>query len=151
MNIMISACLLGYKVRYDGSDKLNQELIDILKDHILIPICPEYLAGFSIPHPPIEYKDGRYYTNTLKDVTEIFENGAKLAFDECVKQGVDLVILKTKSPSCGKDLIYDGSFKGNLIKGNGAFTQLLIKNNIATFKEDQIQEIIDYIKEKSSN
>ena len=61
MNIMISACLLGYKVRYDGSDKLNQELIDILKDHILIPICPEYLAGFSIPHPPIEYKDGAIF------------------------------------------------------------------------------------------
>lgn len=150
MNIMISACLLGHKVRYDGKDKLNQELINLLKCHNLIPICPEFLAGFSIPHPPIESKDGKYYTNQMIDVTTMFENGAKKALELCLDQSIDFVILKTKSPSCGKDLIYDGSFKGKLVIGDGSFTKLLKQHNIQTFKEDQIEDILAYINQKSS-
>lgn len=147
---MISACLLGHKVRYDGSDKLNLELIELLKDHNLIPICPEFLAPFSIPHPPIEFKDGHYYTNEGDDVTTIFENGAQKALEECLKNNIDFVILKTKSPSCGKDFIYDGSFNGTLTIGDGAFSKLLKKHHIVSFKENELEAITNYLKEKSS-
>ena len=143
MKIGISACLLGYKYRYDATDKKNEELIDLLKEHELIPVCPELSSGFPVPHYPIELKDDKAYMKDGSDVTEKLSKGCKICL-ELIKD-CDMVIFKSKSPSCGYKKIYDGSFKGKLIDGDGMFTALCINNDIRVFSDDDIESIKEYI------
>lgn len=139
MKIGISACLFGDKVRYDQTDKRNDTIIELLKGHEVIKICPEVSSGFSLPHESLEIKDDKVYTKSGIDVTEQLYKGSRKCFDQI--KDCDFVILKAKSPSCGYGLIYDGSFKGILIKGNGVFTGLCLENGIEVFNELQIEEI----------
>ena len=136
MKIGISACLCGEKVRYDGTDRKNEKLLKALEGNELIPICPEAAAGFPIPHEPIEVKDGKAYTRNGNDVTEQLRQGCMEVFRQI--EDCDMVILKEKSPSCGLRQIYDGSFLGTLIKGNGFFTQLCLDNGIPVLSEEDI-------------
>lgn len=138
-NIGISACLLGENVRYDGTNRFNKPLLDILKGHNLIPVCPELFGGLSIPHSPCEINNNKVIDSDGNDVTDKFNKGAAFALDrirEC-----DFVILKTKSPSCGYKQIYDGTFRNNLIEGNGIFTKMCLDNNIRIYTELDIDEI----------
>lgn len=139
MKIGISACLLGEKVRYDGTHKRNDTLLDLLKGHELIGICPEREAGFPIPHEPLEIRGDRVFTSSGKDVTEQLFQGA----ERCLTQiaDCDLLILKSKSPSCGIGHVYDGSFSGKLIEGDGVFTILCKKKKIALCDENDLERI----------
>ena len=143
MKIGISSCLLGNKVRYDGTHKRNDELINLLDKHELIPVCPEIEAGFTIPREPIEIKNDKVITRNGKDVTDALISGS----DKCLNKIIDcdFVILKSKSPSCGYKKIYDGNFSNNLIDGNGIFTDMCIRNNIKVFSENDIKLIREYI------
>ena len=143
MKIGISSCLLGNKVRYDGTHKRNDELINLLDKHELIPVCPEIEAGFTIPREPIEIKNDKVITRNGKDVTDALISGS----DKCLNKIIDcdFVILKSKSPSCGYKKIYDGNFNNNLIDGNGIFTDMCIRNNIKVFSENDIKLIREYI------
>ncbi len=143
MKIGISACLMGYRYRYDGTDRLNEELLDILNKHELIPICPEFSSGFPVPHDPIELKNGKAYLKDGSDVTAKLLKGCRLSFMKV--KDCDFVILKTKSPSCGYKKIYDGSFSGKLIDGNGMFAGLCLKNGIRIFNDTDIDLIKEYI------
>ncbi len=136
MKIGISACLCGEKVRYDGTDRKNETLLKALEGHELIPICPELTAGFSIPHEPLEIRDGRVCTQSGEDVTDQLNYGCKECLDQIID--CDMVILKEKSPSCGIRQIYDGSFSGTLIKGSGLFARLCMDNAIPVLTEDDI-------------
>ena len=127
MKIGVSACLLGDKVRYDGKDKRNDKLIKLLENHEIIKICPELLSGFPIPHEPIELLNNKAYTKDNKDVTKQLLKGSNKTYTKI--KDCDLIILKTKSPSCGYKKIYDGTFSNKLIEGNGIFTQICIDNN----------------------
>ncbi len=139
MKIGISACLTGDKVRYDGTDKRNSELLKILKEHELIKICPEMTAGFSVPHEPLEIRNGKVYSSSERNVTKKLNEGAH----ECLKmiQDCDFVVLKERSPSCGVHLIYDGTFSGKPIEGHGLFTRLCLENGIPVYSENDIEEI----------
>ena len=139
MKIGISACLLGEKVRYDGTHKRNDTLLDLLKGHDLIGICPEREAGFPIPHEPLEIRGDRVFTSSGKDVTEQLSEGAKRCLDRIAD--CDLLILKSKSPSCGIGHVYDGSFSGKLIEGDGVFAVLCRKKKIALCDENDLERI----------
>ena len=137
-NILVSACLLGVPCRYDGKSKPNKNVILLKSRYNLIPVCPEVFGGFLIPHLPSEIRNGRVINKNGKDVTDLFLNGAKKALDTAVKNKCDTAILKSKSPSCGTNEIYDGTFSGRLVKGLGITAELLMKNNIKVTDENNI-------------
>jgi len=129
---------LGIKCRYDGKDKLNKKVIELSKKKILIPVCPEQLGGLSTPREPAEQKGKRVITKSGKDVTQNFKKGAKEVLKLAKLFGIKEAILKQKSPSCGFGKIYDGSFSGQLIKGNGVTAALLKRNKIKIITEEDL-------------
>ena len=136
--ILISACLLGVNCKYDGTNNYKEELITNLKEkYDLIPICPEIMGGLTTPRNPSERKKNKVITNEGIDVTRQYQKGAEETLYIANKLNVKKAILKSKSPSCGKNLIYDGTFTMNLIEGNGVTTDLLEKNNISVFTEKE--------------
>ena len=114
MRVAVSACLVGQKCRYDGNHCKRDILDTFLKEHEIIPVCPECLAGFSIPREPIEILDGKVITRSGKDVTSSLEKGVEKALS-ILKETNEIVILKSRSPSCGVGFTYDGTFSGCLI------------------------------------
>lgn len=130
MKILVSACLLGENCKYNGCNNRNGELIDKLKNHDVIAVCPEVSGGLPIPRMPAEIVEGIVRTEDGTSVDAEFRNGAELALEIAKKEGVELAILQPRSPSCGCGQIYDGTFTRKLISGNGIFAQLLIDNGI---------------------
>ncbi len=140
MNILISACLLGRRCRYDGKDK-NQIDLSVLEGHNLIPICPEVDGGLPVPRPPAERVSSYIINNEGKDVTAEYTKGAEIALQTALENNCNIAILKAKSPSCGKGKIYDGTFSGTLTDGNGVTAELLQKNGITVYTENEIHLI----------
>jgi len=136
--ILVSACLLGINCKYDGTSNKNEKILKLAKNYILIPVCPEILGGLSIPREPAERKGKRVITKSGKDVTEYFVKGAKEVLKICKILKIKKAILKQKSPSCGCGKIYDGTFSGRLIKGDGVTAKLLKRNKIKIFTEEDI-------------
>lgn len=143
-NILVSACLLGVSCRYDGNEKANEEVLALLEreDIQLIPICPEQLGGMQTPRLPSERIGDKVMNNAGEDVTEYFKRGAEQALKLAKLYQCKCAILKERSPSCGKDVIYDGSFSGGFKTGNGMTAQLFLENGIEIFGETQINEAI---------
>lgn len=130
MRIAISACLLGENCKYNGGNNYNEKLVDFVKGHEVIALCPEVLGGLATPRLPAEIVNGIVRQNDGESVDYEFKKGAKEALDIAKKNKVDLVILQSRSPSCGVNNIYDGSFTGKLIEGRGVFAKILKENNI---------------------
>jgi len=133
-----SACLLGIKCRYDGKSKLNEKILELAKKEILIPVCPEQLGGLPTPRDPAEQKGKKVITKLGKDVTKNFKKGARQVLKIAKLFGVKKAILKQRSPSCGCGQIYDGSFSGKIIKGDGITTTLLKRNGIKVISEEEL-------------
>ena len=127
--ILVSACLMGDKVRYDGSGVYNKLFGELIKNDY-IKVCPEVLGGLPIPRPSCEIKDGKIWNINGENLTEAFEAGAKLTRKIALENLVEIAIMKEKSPSCGKEYIYNGNFEGKLIKGMGFASAELIKEKI---------------------
>lgn len=125
MKIAVSACLLGINYKYNGGNNYSEKLEKLLEKHEVIPICPEVLGGLPIPRDPSEIVKGEVLTNKRKSVDKEFRSGAKKALAIIKESGTELVILQSRSPSCGLGKIYDGSFKGRLVEGDGVFVKLL--------------------------
>ena len=139
MNILVSACLLGYPCRYDGESRPCQEVIDLSQKHNLIPVCPETSGGLSIPRDPCEIIDGKAVTAKGVDCTQQYKKGAETALMRCREFDCKYAVLKLKSPSCGSRGIYDGSFSKNLkLNEKGITAKLLIDNGITVLGEDEI-------------
>lgn len=136
MNILVSACLLGVACRYDGKSKEVAKIVELLKSHTLIPVCPEQLGGLATPRTSSERKYDKVINKDGVDVTFEYEKGAEEALKIAKLYKCSLAILKEKSPSCGCGQIYDGSFTKKLISGNGTTTDLLLKNNIKVISEN---------------
>lgn len=144
---LVSSCLLGENCRYDGNNSINDEVVGFLKDKSYIAICPEVLGGLSIPRVPCEIRDGKVIGKNGKDYSEAFFKGAEKSLyigenklEEIAGEKI-IAILKSKSPSCGKDYVYDGSFKNKLKKGNGIFVKILKNKGIKIFSEKEIDQI----------
>lgn len=128
--ILISSCLLGFNCRYDGKNQKREEMIKLLQNENIIPICGEQMGGLSTPRMPAEIIEDKIFTRDGKDVTENYNRGANEILKIAILSGANVAYLKTKSPMCGCGKIYDGSFTGNLIDGDGILTKLLKENHI---------------------
>ncbi len=123
--ILISACLVGEPCRFDGSSKERSELLDLLSNDELIPVCPEVEGGLGIPRPPAEIVGEQVLRASGEDVTREFQTGAEYCRDLGLKANVKQAILKSRSPACGCGEVYDGNFSRTLVQGDGIFTQSL--------------------------
>jgi purine nucleoside phosphorylase len=129
---LVSACLLGTNCKYNGGNNYNQNVIDFLKDKCYIAVCPEEAGGLPTPRIPCERNKDKVVTKEHTDVTKEFQLGAK----KCFSSKATHALLKSKSPSCGKGKIYDGTFTKTLIDGNGIFAEMCLANNIIVMTED---------------
>ena len=141
MKVIISACLAGDNCKYNGGNNLNQKMMDFLKAHEIIKVCPEVLGGLPTPRPSAEIVDGQVMTTEGKSVRKEFMKGAQLAFEIVRKENPDLIILQSRSPSCGINQIYDGTFSGRKIPGHGLFAELCIKAGYKVLDIEDIEEI----------
>lgn len=116
MKVGVSACLLGRNVKYNGKNNFSSNLVEKLKNVEIIEICQEVLGVLPVPRDPAEIVDGEAVTNKGVSVDYEFRKGAKKALDIIKNEGIELVILQSRSPSCGKGLIYDGTFSSELMK-----------------------------------
>lgn len=128
--ILVSACLLGENCKYNGGNNLNTKLFEFLKDKEYIMVCPEKLSGLGTPREPVEIVEKRVLTKNGKDCTKEFEYGINKVLKEIDDLDIEYAILQSRSPSCGVNKIYDGSFTGKLIKGQGLFAKTLRNKNI---------------------
>ena len=143
--LLISACLLGISSRYDGKSKPvidDGTLRELSERYELVPFCPEIYGGLPTPRVPSERVGDEVYMKDGTRVTDNFKKGASEALKLCRDLGIRKAILKAKSPSCGKGEIYDGSFEGRLTSGDGVCAELLMKNGIAVYTENEILELI---------
>lgn len=143
MKILVSACLLGENCKYSGGNNKNDKVIALGKKHKLIPICPECFAQLPIPRPPAEIVGDKVFNKLGEDITEQFKDGAEKALYVAEEAGCQTAILKERSPSCGFGEIYDGSFTGKTIRGNGITAQLLYDNGITIYGESSVDKIED--------
>lgn len=142
--ILISACLYGHAVRYDGNDNLvtHPLLNKWRKQGRLVVLCPEISGGLPTPRPPAEIQtDGNVATITGDDATAAFQAGAKAAVALCQQHNIQLALLKENSPSCGSHFIYNGQFDGTRITGQGLAAAALTAHGIKVFSEYQLDEL----------
>lgn len=130
MKILVSACLLGENCKYNGGNNYNEKVLYFIEGHEVVPVCPECLGGLPTPRISAEIVDGVVINKAGVSVDKEFRMGAERALQIAIDNRVDMAILKSKSPSCGVKGIYDGTFSGTLISGQGVFAELLVKNNI---------------------
>jgi len=136
--IIVSACLAGINCRFDGKNKPNSKIMELVQKGEAIPVCPEVLGGLPAPRDPQEIINDRVITIKGEDVTEQFEKGAKEVLRICKEHGCKKAILKSKSPSCGLGQICDGTFSGKMIEGDGITARLLRENGIEVISSDDI-------------
>jgi uncharacterized protein YbbK (DUF523 family) len=146
---LISACLLGVRCAWHGDDEYrNERAIRLSKVETLIPVCPEQLGGLSTPRAPQEIQGGTgddvlngvcsVLNKNGQDVTGKFTRGAEETLQLACQLGIDEFIGKSGSPSCGCSRIYDGSFSGRLIDGDGVTTALLRRNGVKIIPEEEL-------------
>lgn len=137
---LVSACLLGEACKYSGDSNYNQTVIDYLSERqaVVIPVCPEVLGGLPTPRTPSEIRDGRVITKDGRDVTEEFQAGAKAALRAAREHQCCIAVLKERSPSCGSRYIYDGTFTGTIIKGDGVTARLLKEAGLQVIGESKL-------------
>ena len=136
---LCSACLLGVNCRFDGNNQLNDKVLELSKKEVLIPVCPEQLGGEPTPRPgPKEIKNGRVVNKEGQDFTDECEKGAKEVLKIANTLGIKEMISRQRSPSCGCGKIYDGTFSGKIIEGDGLTIKLLKKNGIKVISEEDL-------------
>lgn len=126
----VSACLCGFPCRYDGKSKPDEKIKALYEEGRALPVCPEKLGGLTTPRTPCEIINGRVVSSDGEDRTNEYLLGSQRVLELCKKHGIKKAILKQNSPSCGSTHIYDGTFSGTLIEGEGCLTALLRKNGI---------------------
>ena len=138
--IIVSACLLGIKCKYDGSDNLIPDLMNSKNKYEMIPVCPEQLGGLPTPRAPAEILNGKVYNKNGEDVTDNFRKGAEETLRIAAITGCKKAILKDGSPSCGVHRIYNGQHEGVKIEGKGFTASLLLKQGITVYSEEEIKK-----------
>jgi uncharacterized protein YbbK (DUF523 family) len=148
--ILVSSCLAGLEVRYDGQHSLNEKVRKLVEENNAITICPELLGGFLTPREPAEIVGGdggdvldgkaRVIERSGRDVTELYIKGAYNTLDKAIEICATIVVLKENSPSCGSSMIYNGEFTGERVGGNGVTSALLKRNGLRVISEKQFAE-----------
>ncbi|MFI2128690.1 DUF523 domain-containing protein [Lysinibacillus fusiformis] len=153
--ILVSSCLAGLPVRYNGTHSLNYKISKLIEVNKAIPVCPELLGGFSTPREPAEIIGGngedvldgkaKVIEKSGRDVTELYIKGAYITLKKAIDVNATVVALKEYSPSCGSSMIYNGKFVGEKIVGNGVTTALLKRNGLRVISEEQLADYFDEI------
>ncbi len=146
--ILVSSCLAGLEVRYNGTHCLQQGIHRLIEDKKAVTVCPELLGGLSIPREPAEIIGGdgddvlngraRVVVKSGDDVTKQYVEGAYKTLKKAQEIGAKVVVLKENSPSCGSSMIYNGEFIGKKVQGNGVTSSLLKRNGITVISEDNL-------------
>ena len=125
MKILVSGCLLGENCKYNGGNNYSEKVAEYIKGHEVISVCPECLGGLPTPRIPAEIVDGVVTNREGQVVDEEFRKGAQIALEIARKEQIDVAILQSRSPSCGSKQIYDGTFSGVKVDGQGVFAKML--------------------------
>lgn len=133
--LLVSACLCGKACRYNGSAAPDHLCMALAEKGLALPVCPECMGGLDTPRPPLEIRGGKVFDKNGEDRTDACAKGALAALRLAEEHGIQTAILKERSPSCGSSLIYDGTFSGCLIPGEGLTTALLRQNGITVYSE----------------
>ncbi len=139
---VVSACLAGIACRYNAKCYTCEAVQKLVLQGKALALCPEVLGNLSTPRKPVELLGGRVLDKFGQDYTQAFIYGAKKALELCKHSGCHTAILKTRSPSCGRDFIYDGTFSGNLVAGQGFFAKLLQEHNIKIYTEEDLPPVL---------
>ena len=142
MKIAVSSCLLGINCKYNGKSNYNEDIIKLKEKYEIIPICPEVLGGLPTPRIPSEIINNKVINQEGTDVTLEYVTGANKALQILKENNIKIVILKAKSPSCGKGEIYDGTFSHTIIEGNGITAKLFLENDILVLNEYNFHEYL---------
>ena len=142
MNILVSACLLGVNCRYNGKGELAPGIRELMERCHPVPVCPEIMGGLPTPRTPAERSGGRVITRDGGDVTDAYERGAEEAVRLAKLYGCQYAVLKERSPSCGSGTIYDGTFTGTRIPGDGVTAARLAQEGVAVYGESSIGQLI---------
>jgi uncharacterized protein YbbK (DUF523 family) len=141
--VLVSACLLGAPVRYDGKSCPHQAVRALAEHFELVPVCPECLGGLPVPRTPSEMDSGSSTVRVVsvdgEDRTEAFAEGARACLEIARENGCTLAVMKAKSPSCGVHSVYDGSFSGTLVAGSGKTAQALAQAGIELRSEIDLE------------
>ena len=140
--LLISACLLGANCKYSGGNNYCSAVEQLKERYELIAVCPERDGGLPTPRTPSERIGNRVVSRSGEDVTAQFVRGAEIALDAALKNGCTHALLKERSPSCGCGEIYDGSFSGTVVSGDGITAQLLKQHNITILGESRIEDLL---------
>lgn len=143
--LLVSACLLGENCKYNGGNNYNEAVSNLGEKFEIIPVCPEVFGGLSIPREPCEILNGKVISKIGEDCTVQYNDGAEKTLYIAGECNAVYALLKERSPSCGKNFVYDGSFSSKLTNGNGITADLLIKNGVLVFGESEINKLLDEI------
>lgn len=125
MKVVVSACLLGENCKYNGGNNYNSAVVEFVRDKEVLPVCPELMAGMGCPRTPIEIVDGVLMDRDGKNVDAAMREAVATAMNQISSKEILCAVLQSRSPTCGVNQVYDGSFSGKLIPGAGIFTQAL--------------------------
>ncbi|MBQ3485489.1 MAG: DUF523 domain-containing protein [Clostridia bacterium] len=140
MTILVSACLLGQNCKYNGGNNRNERVLRYVDGHEIIPVCPEMLGGLPCPRKPVEWVGDRVLTRDGDDCTEAFRLGVQRALAAIDGKQIDLAILQSRSPTCGVKQIYDGTFSGVRIAGQGALAKALKEKGVPLMDAEDVPE-----------
>ena len=125
MKILVSACLLGENCKYNGGNNYSSAVAEFVRGKAVLPICPELMAGMGCPRTPIEIVDGGLMERDGKNVDTAMREAVETAMKQLSSEEIQCAVLQSRSPTCGVNQVYDGSFSGKLIPGTGIFAQAL--------------------------
>ena len=128
MRIMVSACLAGENCKYDGGNNRNEKALHLMEGNEVTLICPEQMGGLPTPRVPSEIRDGVVMSRDGRTVDREFKAGAEKCLEIALREQPELIVLQSRSPSCGVKQRYDGTFSGRLVEGAGVAAQLLMDN-----------------------
>ena len=140
MRVLISACLLGGNCKYNGGNNYSAAVVEYVKDKEVLTICPEMMAGMGCPRTPIEIVDGVLMDRNGNNVDAVMREAVAQAMEMIRKDNIQYAILQSRSPTCGVNEIYDGSFSGKLIPGSGVLAQALKAVGYQVIDAEDIKE-----------
>lgn len=138
MKVLVSACIMGENCKYNGKSNKNDAVIDFLKDKEVVRICPERLSGMAVPRPCAELVDGVVTDENGQNVDAAYRRAVELALASICPEEFELAVLQSRSPTCGVNQVYDGSFTGRLVPGQGLFARALVARGCKVVDAEEI-------------
>ncbi len=148
MKIMVSACLAGENCKYNGGNNRNEKILQLMETNEVITVCPEQMGGLPTPRIPSEVKSGVVMSRDGRNVDWEFRSGAEKCLEIARREQPDLIVLQSRSPSCGVKQRYDGTFTGTLMEGAGVTAELLMKNGFRCIDVEDLENLEDLQKLK---